>query len=75
MSADVLEFPAEKDSEIVTRALHRLGITDFLLIVDGREHVITDLDGKDILWHLRTTEFKLMRIADGLVCTDDSTPA
>lgn len=73
---NIIEFPTDQDSEIVVRALRRLGITDFLLIVDGREHVITDfVDGRDILWHLRRTEHKLMRAADGMVCIDDSTPA
>lgn len=77
MSADVLEFPDNK--EAIIRLLKRVGITEFVLVgcdKDGFEVIVTDLEnGSDILWHLRRTEHKLMRAADGMVCIDDSSPA
>lgn len=75
----VIDFPARLDSEAIIRALHRAGIKDFILVgydKDDLECIVTDLDdGGDILCHLRRTEHKLMRSADGVMVRDPGGPA
>jgi hypothetical protein len=77
--SNVVDMPADQTRDALVRLLHRAGITEFVLVgydKDSLECVISDLDnGSDILWHLRRTEHKLMRAADGMVCIDDSSPA
>jgi hypothetical protein len=76
---NVVEFPLEFADEAIIAALHRAGIKEFVLIGydrDGLERIVSDLEQcGDILWHLRRTEHKMMRAADGVVCLDDSPTA